>query len=471
LFISLILGLTDTYVSKLSALSRFDFIMTTKQEHTSAIEVTQGLNSFTYAINLPGTDAQLPLSFFKGKHDILGQFAVVEQVGKDMFEAVRDPLGIGKIFYTQTQDGSLQFSGQFRMLLTHKTPIFALPRGQHVRLAPNGVRELLGRLAPTESEVQDSLSVGIADADQFHASVIGRQFKSDLTTRLNAAFTVLKQLELNGFSVFIALSGGLDSSIIAAMARKYLSNPVACTLDLGRSEDAEKSALIAREIDIERVVFSTSEDEILAAISESPVVCQDYRDFNVHCTALNLLLAKNIRAIADKRNVPQNKAIILTGDTMNEFTCDYAAEVIDGKEYYRLPRVNKKMLQHMLIGGLDTSDREVLPFNKYNLACVQPFAATYDLYLRLPESVLQIADVKRVLNGHLVPEAVLRLLPRSKLRAQVGSKETMGVLGLCHRMGITEHSFLQQLLGNTNPSKADVPITMGRYEVEEFSGG
>jgi len=277
-------------------------------------------------------------------------------------------------------------------------------------------------------------------------------------------------LESNGFSVFIALSGGLDSSIIAAAARKYLRNPVACTLDLGRSEDAEKSALIAREIDIERVVFGTSEKEILAAISESPVLCQDFRDFNVHCTALNLLLARNIRAIADNRNVPRNKAIVLTGDTMNEFTCDYAAEVIDGKEYYRLPRVNKKMLQNMLIGGLDTSDREVLPFKHYNLACVQPFAATYDLYMRLPESVLQLDDVKRILNGHLVPDAVLSLLPKSKLRAQVGSKETMGVLGLCHRLGITEHTFLQQLLCTGNPSKTDVPITMGRYEVETFSG-
>lgn len=444
--------------------------MAIKQEHSSAIEVTQGSNSFTYAIDLPGTDAQLPLNFFQGKQNILGQFAVVEQVGKDVFEAVRDPLGIGKIFYTQDPDGRLQFSGQFRNLLTCKTPIFSLPRGQHVRLAPNGVRELLGRLAPTESEVQDSSSVGITDVEQFHTSAIGKQFKADLTTRLNAAFTVLQQLESNGFSVFIALSGGLDSSIIAATARQFLRNPVACTLDLGRSEDAEKSALIAREIDIERVVFGTSEEEIVAAISESPVLCQDYRDFNVHCTALNLLLARNIRAIADNRNVPRNKAIVLTGDTMNEFTCDYAAEVIDGKEYYRLPRVNKKMLQHMLIGGLDTSDREVLPFKQYNLACVQPFAATYDLYLRLPESVLQLDNVKRVLNGHLVPDAVLNLLPKSKLRAQVGSKETMGVLGLCHRLGITEHTFLQQLLGTGNPSKTDVPITMGRYEVEGFSG-
>lgn len=421
-----------------------------------------------YALDLPGTDVAVKLEHFAGKSGVLGQFAIVERVGDDTYEAARDPLGIGKLFYTQSKDGRLHFSDKFVQLLVHETRIYALPRGQHVRLGPTGTRQLIRHLAPSDGYGVDASCSDIKTAEEFHRHPSGQRFKEQLAIRLDVAFRAIQQLETAGFKVLVALSGGLDSSVIAAAARQYLRAPLACTLDLGRSEDAEKSALIANALGIEQVVFQTSEDEVLEAVGQSPSACQDYRDFNVHCTALNLLLAKNMRSLANDRGIAEDKVIVLTGDTMNEFTCDYAAEIVDGKTYYRLPRVGKKALQQSLVGGLDTSDRELSPFSKYRLSCIQPYAVAYDLYLGLPENVLQLEDVKKVLNGHLVPAAVLQMLPKSKLRAQVGSKESMGVLGLCHRRGIDEGLFLKQLLLTDNPSKATVPITMGRYEVEAF---
>ena len=439
------------------------------KKNISSIKINTSGESGFYAVDLPGTDATLTIEDFVNKQNVIGQFALVSEGKKGVFEAVRDPLGIGKLFYTRLDNGELLFSSQWPKLLPHGRPVYAVPRGKQVRLSNDGERTLIKQLAPQTDMTRIFADAKFRTEDEFNSCTEGVLFKTALSERLEAAFQVISALETDGFTVFIALSGGLDSSIIARAAVKYLQAPIACTLDLGRSEDAEKSALITRAIGIKQIIFGTSETEILAAVDEAPLLCQDYRDFNVHCTALNILLARNIKDLARKMNVPAGKAIVLTGDTMNEFTCDYHEENVDGTIYYRLPRVDKKMLQMMLIGGLDTSDRELLPFSTYGLSCIQPFAAAYDLYSALPEYLFEIEDVKRILNGHLVPSEVLMLLPKSKLRAQVGSKESMGVLGLCHHRKITERTFLEKLLGNKDPQKHLVPITMGRYETEMFN--
>jgi hypothetical protein len=180
-----------------------------------------------------------------------------------------------------------------------------------------------------------------------------------------------------------------------------------------------------------------------------------------------LLLAKNIKNWADKEGVPADKRIILTGDLMNEFTCDYEEEVVDGSVYYRLPKVSDEMLQRQLVGGLDSSDRENYPFKHYGLYCIQPYSATYDLYLSLPSELIKH---KVALNCHLVNEDVLELLPKSKLRAQVGDKNSMGILGVCHKEGIDQSYFMNKLLSQAEGgNESSVPILMGRYAVEKFT--
>jgi asparagine synthetase B (glutamine-hydrolysing) len=440
----------------------------TSESPLSTVEWEESGHTSRYAVDLPDTEARVPLAYFDGKQNVYGQYAAVEQISAGVYEAVRDPLGIGKMFYVLADDNRLRFSCGFTSLLRYGKPIYALPRGRHVRLSDSGERRLLGTLFPETAPVAETPDDDIRSPDGFVNSRLRRWFKKAVSMRLDTAFEVVRRLEQEGFTIFVALSGGLDSAGIAYAARRHLKHPVACTLDLGTSEDAERSALISRTIGIEQVIFTTDESEILKAVEASPKLCQDFRDFNVHCTALNLLLAQKIRGLAEARRLQPNKIVVLTGDTMNEFTCDYAAEEVDGTVYYRLPRVGKKMLQQILTGGLDTSDREILPFRHHGLACIQPYAIAYDVYLALPETVLQIDNVKQVLNGHLVPEPVLHLLPKTKLRAQVGSRESMGVLGICHKNSIDERFFLEKLLGTSDAEKQAVPITMGRYETQIF---
>lgn len=420
---------------------------------------------YFYHIGLPFNLKNMdPTVFESGYH--FGQFASYMEIEKGTYRAVRDPLGIGKLFYTETKDGELHFSNKFADLFPYKSAIYSVPAGMLVDISSGGRRRLIHQLS-VSPKTDDSMNLDAFEKDN---SPVVEKFRQRFDNRLNTIFRMLRNLEDEGWSFFIALSGGLDSSIIASKSAQHLKKPIACTLDLGKSEDSEKSKQIAEKLGIKHFVFPTNEDEILSTLDDAPLLCQDFRDFNVHCAALNILLAKNIkRYIESSKDIDKEKVIVLTGDLMNEFTCDYAGEVLDGVEYYRLPRVNKKELQRILIKGLDTSDREISVFNEYGLKCIQPFAALYDLYDSIPESVLRTENQKKILNSFLVDSVILDFIPKVKLRAQVGSRENMGILGICHYKGITNETFHKKLLKDSGYNDGSIPIFAGSYEIEEFT--
>ncbi len=397
---------------------------------------------------------------------IYGQFACLRRIDEGTYEGVRDPLGIHKLFYCRDGEGKFHFSRRFTDLFHWNTKICSLPAGYKVRLSSHGLTKLRS-LAPVV-EPQGTLNRDAFDWGALTEDV--KDFQDELNHRLNLVFQSIRRKEKEGWTVFIALSGGLDSTIIASKAAAYLDSPIACTLDLGKSEDSEKSIKIAGHIGITHKTFPASREDILDAMGEAPYSCQDFRDFNVHCAALNILLARNIKTLVDgDERIDREKVIILTGDLMNEFTCDYAGEVIDGKEYYKLPRVGKKQLQQYLIGGLDTSDREISPFTSYGLVCIQPYSVLFDLYMSLDESVLLHGDPKKLVNLYQVDDEIKAFIPKIKLRAQVGSRENMGILGLCHSQGWDDRTYLTNLLEKSGSPEGKVPIFVGRYDVEQFT--
>lgn len=417
-----------------------------------------------YHLELPHNYRHFDSSIFEsGFH--FGQFAAYQKSDKGLYRVVRDPLGIGKLFYTETPDGKLHFSNKFTELFPYKSKIFSAPPGALVELGTRGTRRLIKQIGiPQENNYKANIDTYESNKDLWL-----KKFRQSVDSRMNSLFTMLRELEDQNWSFFVALSGGLDSAIIATKAAAYLKNPIACTLDLGKSEDSAMSQNIAKKLGLKHIVFPTNEDHILSAIDEAPLLCQDYRDFNVHCAALNILLSKSIKQLIETSNIQnKEKVIVLTGDLMNEFTCDYEGEIIDGVEYYRLPRINKKDLQRILINGLDTSDREISVFNKYGLNCIQPFAILYDLYNTIPESLLQEEDPKKILNASLVDPDVLKYIPKVKLRAQVGSRESMGILGVCHSKGINNTTFRKNLLEGAGLKDGQIPIFAGQYDIENF---
>ena len=245
--------------------------------------------------------------------------------------------------------------------------------------------------------------------------------------------------QLRPKDVYVCLSGGLDSSGIAAMARDIFPATVAVSFDMKRvgqapSDDRVAAARVARDLGIPLLEVSVTDDELLDHLDTVLVEGVDWRDFNVHAALVNAALAVGIAGVG-----ATDSSLVLTGDLANEFLVDYHAESYRGRTYYRLPRLRPRALRTSLVRGLDTCNREIGIFAAYGLRVVQPYAAAVDDYLELPEAFLESESCKnsldRIVFGSLVPEYVYA---RKKVRAQVGSEEVGGVLATCLDRGIDQ---------------------------------
>lgn len=364
----------------------------------------------------------------------LGQYATAERAGDNILVA-RDPLGCAKAFYGRSRDGGLVVGNRIANLVGRGVPlaeVASCPPGRIIAVGPGVRSRVLG--APASQQAK----VSAFDPDAL---------RSRARERLAAAFTTLADRH-RGARFVVCLSGGSDSSIIAGFAAKHLPGAVCCSFsfrspktgaDVGRqldqldavSDDFRAASRVAQYLGLPLLPVMRSVEAVRDALPLAIGLCQDWRDFNVHCAVVNLFLAQDIRA-----RFPGDDVVVLTGDLMNEYLCDYREETVDGQVYYRQPRVDIGRRRDFFIMGLDAGDREIGVFGAYRLMLYQTYALLADLYLAIPASELERANFKHRLNDPLLPDGLPDLITRQKTRAQVGGKD-MGVLGVCHRLGVT----------------------------------
>jgi asparagine synthetase B (glutamine-hydrolysing) len=344
----------------------------------------------------------------------------------------RDPLGAHKIFYARAADRQWVVANRIDDLIAAGISlgdIHSCPGGALIRINDHGYT-VVNSCHPHNLPEDDSLST--------------KNLFIKVDERLSIAFQSLaKSYGEARFSV--CLSGGLDSTIIAYYAKKYLPNITAFSfsfvddadllLDLSvvkLSDDFLSAQKIAKALDIPLVPVIRPRGLVVDSISRAVILGQDSRDFNAHCALINLFLAESVRAY-----FPDGQGVVLTGDLMNEFVCDYKEELIDGVIYYPQPKISLARRRRFFTKGLEAGDREVGVFSSFGLILAQPYAAVADLYLQLPIKELEQSNAKVALNGPLLPDHILSQLNMAKTRAQVGGKDG-GVLGICHRNGITQ---------------------------------
>ena len=270
--------------------------------------------------------------------------------------------------------------------------------------------------------------------------------------------------------------------IIAALARKFLDDVVAVSFSylstedgkaaLGgtdpaglesASDDFRSAAAVAEALDLSLMPVFRSSDAVPSAYRQATKLCQDWRDFNIHCAVVNLFLAQDIRAA-----FPSGDVIVLTGDLMNEFVCDYHEEIIDGVVYYPQPRASQTSRRRFFVRGLDAGDREIGVFNAFRLPVFQAYAWLAEHYMTVPDNILSRPDAKEFLNAHLLPAAVRGKVGKKKQRAQVGGVDG-GTLGIIHRLGL-DQGHLKQTWVDELPTRGrgDNPfdiIQFGRYRM------
>ncbi len=397
-----------------------------------------------------------------------GQYAFALADGEGL-RLLRDPLGLNKLFYGQRADGAMVVASRIDTALAEGV------RLDDLASAPPG------RVLSIKSG--QALGEDISDLDVDPGFDLAKH-QASVEVKLAAYFDRLAQL-FPAATFVVCLSGGLDSTIVATLAAQRLPKVVAACFSYLRDEDFPRwlagesdlaslsddfrtASSIAEELKIELIPVFRPRSAVATAAPTAIRLCQDWRDFNVHCAVVNLFLAESLRA-----HFPAGGAVILTGDLMNEYVCDYHEERIDDTLYYPQPRMPLIKRRRFFVRGLDAGDREVGVFNAFGLPICQPFAAVAEDYMRVPAEILEQPDAKLLLNGPLLPQKLLDKVSRVKQRAQVGGADG-GTLALFHRLGLRQTDLIrlwsQQLPKDLRGDAPTDIIQFGRYRASTRSG-
>lgn len=400
----------------------------------------------------------------------IGQYALAWVEENKVF-MIRDPIGCNKLFYGRDESGHLIAASRISRLLSAGVDvgqIFSVPPG-YIISVDDSVTKLIGGRDITTLEPDSNFSLVV--------------FQQGIAEELEHTFRWLAR-EFAGWRFVVCLSGGMDSSIIASFAAKHLKATAAVfsyvsdadakaslsgtdPADLSSvSEDFRHARAVANILGLRLLPVFRPSSAVATTVTDVLRLNQDWRDFNVHCASVNLFLAEAIRA-----TYSGEKIVVLTGDLMNEYVCDYQAEEINGCSYYPQPRIPFIKRRRFFVRGLDAGDREIGVFSAFGLVVVQPFARLVERYLQVPSHLIERSDGKWLLNGPLLKDDVAAVVGRAKCRAQVGGTDG-GTLGIYHNLGLNQESLLTlwaQGMG-LDPNDLGVRglIQFGRYRQASF---
>lgn len=350
-----------------------------------------------------------------------GQFALHVRDGDGGDLLVRDRLGVNKLFFAL--DGERVRSSNYIVDLVGEghplERIFSVPMGCAMTIRPSSRHLELAHHA--------SLDFAAPGGEEASLETCAERIRA----RLETVFERLGQV-LSGRCVFVTLSGGLDSTTIAALARRHLGSFTAVTFAMadprtgtGASDDLDFARLVADRLGVPIETVSATGADVAAFVDLALLYGQDWRDFNVHCAVVNAVIADHLarRYGTD----PAGRPVVLTGDVMNELMADYAPVTLDERTYYRLPRLPLDRLRRHLVAGLDAGDREVGVFARFGIDVIQPYALVADAYAALPSSRVEGEQAKqrlaRAVMGDAIPEEIYE---RPKVRAQIGGDDGAG---------------------------------------------
>jgi hypothetical protein len=364
-----------------------------------------------------------------------GQFAVhLEKDSKHLL--ARDPLGVNKLFFALSTGGHVESSNYLIDLLRrgHRIDqIFSVPSGHAAIIDTTAKTLALNRYS-------DLAFNDRSDTDIDLVACVGQ-----IQCALDATFRKIRQMSL-GKRVYVTMSGGLDSTTIALLARDYLSDVHGVTFCVARgdrlsqeSEDVQFARRAAYDLGIPLTVVTIIPEDLLTLVDDVLMWGQDWRDFNVHCGLVNAAIAKTLtKMIPSTANC--ERPLLLTGDTMNEIMADYTPVKYGDREYYTLPALSPGRLRRFLVGGLDSGDREVGIFAQKGFSVIQPYAMCAQAYMSIPAGFLERSDAKQQLAKRLMGDRIPEYTcTRPKVRAQIASTTQMeGTLGVLVNAGLDE---------------------------------
>ncbi len=196
-----------------------------------------------------------------------GQQASVEIIG-DKILFYRDELGVSPLYYGKTNDGAICFASEVKALVNMTDNIYELQPGHTMS---NMITQKYFELKTKKPE--------LLDADKVASALRNRIERS-----------VKKRIKSDSFGSW--LSGGLDSSIIAAIARPWVKTLYSFTAGMKDAQDILYARQVASHIGSIHKEIMVSINDILYILPEVIYKLESFDALLVRSSILNYYAAK-----------------------------------------------------------------------------------------------------------------------------------------------------------------------------------
>ncbi len=222
--------------------------------------------------------------------------------------AARDPIGIRPLFYAYDKCGDIMFASEAKNLVALSDRVMPFPPGHYYR---DGKFVCYNDLAKRQTYSTDDVETAC------------RKIKEYLVTGVE------KRLDADAPVGFL-LSGGLDSSLVCAIATKYLGKKIK-TFAIGMNEDAidlKYAKEVADYLGSEHHEIIINKDIVLASLEEVIAHLGTYDITTIRASMGMYLICKGI-----KDKFPEIR-VLLTGEISDEiFGYKYTDFAPDAEEF------------------------------------------------------------------------------------------------------------------------------------------
>jgi asparagine synthase (glutamine-hydrolysing) len=278
-----------------------------------------------------------------------GMFAFLLTDDSHIF-AARDPIGIKPLYYGE-KGGRMVFSSELKAIVSNVDDIREFPPGTYYH-SDTGfhtyykVPHIPTQDAPLEKHIHD-LRATLEES-------VGKRLMSDVP--------------LGAF-----LSGGLDSSIIAALARRHMDELHTFSVGIEGSNDIQAARIVAKHLGTIHHEYIITPQEI---INKLPEIIYYLESFDQD------LVRSAIPCYFTSRLAAQHVKVILTGEGADELFAGYL--------YYKDIRDNDMLA--------DELHRSVASLHNINLQRVDRLTMAHSLEGRVP-----FLDLKMIEQAFLIP--------------------------------------------------------------------
>jgi len=284
--------------------------------------------------------------------DLDGMFAFAISDGDDLFVA-RDPIGIKPLYFGR-RNGDLLFASEIKALIGLAEDVREFPPGSwfHSKIGTRAYYEVPDR-TPVLRTVEE------------HVALVRETLERSVTKRL------MSDVPIGAF-----LSGGLDSSIIAALVRPYVDELYTFSVGIEGCRDLEAARTVARHLDTVHHEHILKPEEIAASLP----------DILFHLESFDQDLVRSaIPCYFTARLASQEVKVILTGEG--------ADELFAGYRYYR-DYEDPPLLQREL-------RRSVRSLHNINLQRVDRMTMAHSIEGRVPFLDVEMIEVAQTIPSEL----------------------------------------------------------------------